>query len=253
MIISKILHISTVLLVLITKVASQGKRGLNYNNATWANYFVGHPQITWAYNWGWPSNGLDSSFEFVPMLWGVPSGPDSDWTNTALAAKNILGFNEPDLGSQANTIPSVAAAGFQAYFQPLAGKVNIGGPAVTNAGYGDLPYMGLGWSDSFLADCKGCQIDFFPIHWYDNASASTFENYVTLAHSRSGGKPIWVTEFMLQDSEAAQIAFLEEVMPWMDAQPWIQRYSYFGVFEDYLINGAGNGLSNIGVTYATYI
>jgi hypothetical protein len=214
MITSKILHISTVLLALITKVASQGKRGLNYNNATWANYFVGHQQITWGYNWGWPSNGLDSSFEFVPMLWGVPSGPDSDWTNAALAAKNILGFNEPDLGSQANTIPSVAAAGFQAYFQPLAGKLNIGGPAVTNPGYGDLPYMGLGWSDSFLADYKGCQIDFFPIHWYDNASASTFENYVTLAHSRSGGKPIWVTEFMLQDSDAAQISFLEEVMPW---------------------------------------
>jgi hypothetical protein len=57
---------------------------------------------------------------------------------------------------------------------------------------------------------------------------------------------------MLQDSEAAQIAFLEEVMPWMDAQPWIHRYSYFGIFEDFLINGAGNGLSNIGLTYATY-
>jgi hypothetical protein len=44
---------------------------------------------------------------------------------------------------------------------------------------------------------------------------------------------------MLQDSEANQIAFLKEVMPWMDAQSWIAKYSYFGVFEDFLINGAG--------------
>jgi hypothetical protein len=57
---------------------------------------------------------------------------------------------------------------------------------------------------------------------------------------------------MLQDSEANQIAFLEAVMPWMDSQSWIQRYSYFGVFEDFLINDAGSGLSNIGKTYASY-
>jgi len=25
----------------------------------------------------------------------------------------------------------------------------------------------------------------------------------------------------------------------MDSQSWIERYSYFGIFEDFLINGAG--------------
>jgi hypothetical protein len=232
--------------------AAQGKRGLSYNNANWANYFKGYPQVTWGYNWGWPSNGLDASFEFVPMLWGLPTADDPSWTAAATAAKNVLGYNEPDLNSQANIIPSDGAAGYRRFFQPLAGKVQLGGPAVTNAGNGVLPYMGLGWLDSFLADCIGCQIDFMPIHWYDNATAASFQAYVTEAHSRSGGKPIWVTEFMLQDSEAGQIAFLKEVMPWMDAQPWIQKYSYFGAFEDFLINGAGTGLSNIGTVYASY-
>jgi hypothetical protein len=52
------------------------------------------------YNRGWPSNGFDSSFELVPILWGVPSGPDPDWTDAAWAAENILSYNEPDLGSQ---------------------------------------------------------------------------------------------------------------------------------------------------------
>jgi hypothetical protein len=232
-------------------VLAQGKRGLNYNNATWANYFEGYFQVTWGYNWGWPSSGLSSSFEFVPMLWGVPNGVDADWNTAAAAAKHVLAFNEPDLTSQANIIPSVAAAGYEAYFQQFAGQVSLGGPAVTNAGYGALPYIGLGWLDSFLADCKGCHFDFMPVHWYDNASVSVFENYLTEAYQRAG-KPLWVTEFMLQDSEANQIAFLEQVMPWMDSQSWIQRYSYFGVFEDFLINGAGSGLSNIGKTYASY-
>jgi hypothetical protein len=244
--------IAAALLGLATQAAAQGKRGISYNNATWANYFEPYPQVTWAYNWGWPSNGLDASIEFVPMLWGVPSAADPAWTQAALAAKHTLGNNEPDLSSQANIIPSVAAAGWHTYVQPLAGQVSIGGPAVTNAGYGALPYEGLGWLDSFLDDCSGCTINFLPVHWYDNASATVFENYLTEAYSRGGNRPLWITEFMLEDSEAAQIAFLEEVMPWMDSQSWIARYAYFGAFEDYLINGAGTGLSNIGQTFASY-
>jgi hypothetical protein len=67
------------LLTLVSRAtAVAGKRGLNYNNGTWANYFIGNPEVTWDYNWGWPSNGLDVSFEFVPMLWGIPNGVDAD-------------------------------------------------------------------------------------------------------------------------------------------------------------------------------
>jgi hypothetical protein len=41
------------LLALASTVSGQGKRGLNYNSATWANYFKGYPKVTWGYNWGW--------------------------------------------------------------------------------------------------------------------------------------------------------------------------------------------------------
>jgi len=232
--------------------AAAGKRGLNYNNAVWANYFKGSPQVTWGYNWGWPSNGLDSSFEFVPMLWGAPSAPDDAWTSACKAAKNCLTFNEPDLGSQANIIPSVAAAAYQNYVSPLHGQgPRISGPAVTNGGEGQLPYMGLGWMDAFNSVCTGCWQDFQAIHWYGNETADAFKAYLTQAHNRAG-KNLWVTEFMLQDSEANQIAWLKQILPWMDAQPWIEKYSYFGVFELFLINAAGTGLSNIGQLYSTY-
>ena len=121
-----------------------------------------------------------------------------------------------------------------------------------NSGYGVLPHQGFGWLDSFSADCTGCKIDLVPVHWYDNASVATFQSCLIKCHNRARGKPIWVTAFKLQDSEANQIAFLEAVIPWMDCQSWIQKYSYFGVFEDFLINGAGSGLPNIGKTYAFY-
>ncbi|RAO68623.1 uncharacterized protein BHQ10_004635 [Talaromyces amestolkiae] len=184
------------------------------------------------------------------MLWSVPSGADPDFENAAAAAKNVLGYNEPDLGSQANTIPSVAAAGYQTYMQPLAGKTRIGAPAVTNAGNGVLAYMGLGWLEYFFDDCQGCHVDFIPLHWYANDTAANFEAYLTQAYDRFQ-KPIWVTEFQLQDSDANQVAFLQEVLPWMDQQSWIERYAYFGPFETFLINGAGNGLSDVGKAYVS--
>ena len=63
--------------------------------------------------------------------------------------------------------------------------------------------------------------------------------------------PVWVTEFECYGSEDQQIAFLQQVLPWMDAQSYVTRYAYFGAFPGYLLNSAGNGLSNLGMAYAT--
>lgn len=38
--------------------ATSGKRGLAYDDGTLANVFAGNSQITWGYNWGYPSKGL---------------------------------------------------------------------------------------------------------------------------------------------------------------------------------------------------
>jgi hypothetical protein len=49
--------------------SSPGKRGLAYNNnnpsanAEYANLFVGYSKISWGYDWGYLSWGLDSPFE----------------------------------------------------------------------------------------------------------------------------------------------------------------------------------------------
>ena len=49
--------------------AGTGKRGLAYSdgnpagNAEFANFFTAFKNITWACDWGYPSHGLDPSFE----------------------------------------------------------------------------------------------------------------------------------------------------------------------------------------------
>jgi len=53
MAISRVSFLVAGLLALASTATAQSKRGLNYNNATWANYFIGYPKVTWGYNWGW--------------------------------------------------------------------------------------------------------------------------------------------------------------------------------------------------------
>jgi hypothetical protein len=53
MAVSRVSLLTVGLLALASRATAQGKRGLNYNNGTWANYFKGYPKVTWGYNWGW--------------------------------------------------------------------------------------------------------------------------------------------------------------------------------------------------------
>lgn len=41
-------------------------------------------------------------------------------------------------------------------------------------------------------------------------------------------------------------------MPWLDSLDYIERYAYFGAFEDSLMNEDGTGVSAIGATYMNY-
>ncbi|KAH8808680.1 glycosyl hydrolase catalytic core-domain-containing protein [Xylogone sp. PMI_703] len=249
---------------------SSGKRGLAYNNnnpssnAVYANLFKGYSKISWGYDWGFPSWSLDSQFEFVPMLWGLPSGADPDWTAAVQTPGThyILGFNEPDLtySGSANIAPAPAAAGYQQYIQPFANQVKIGTPNVLWNNVGSTSggnYNSPQWMKNFIADCTGCHFDFAAIHWYQDcepgggqSGPDWFKGNVTNAYDTLG-LPVWITEFQCYGSNDQQAAFLQNVLPWLDAQSYVQRYAYFGVFPGYLVNDAGNGLSVIGQAYAT--
>jgi hypothetical protein len=200
----------------------------------------------------------------VPMLWGLPSGSDPGWTAAVQTArtKNILGFNEPDLtySGSSNILPANAAAGYATYMEPFAGTVKIGMPNVLWNNVGSSSggnYDSAVWTQYFLGNCTGCHFDFAAIHYYQDcdpadgqSGAAWFQGNVTNAYNTLH-LPIWITEFQCYGTDAQQVAFLQTVLPWLDAQSYVARYAYFGVFPDYLVNSAGTGLSDIGMAYAT--
>jgi hypothetical protein len=200
----------------------------------------------------------------VPMLWGLPSGTDADWTAAVdtPGTLNILGFNEPDLtySGSANILPADAAAGYVTYMEPFADSVKIGMPNVLWNNVGSSSggnYDSAVWTQYFLGNCTGCHFDFAAIHYYQDcdpadgqSGAAWFQGNVTDAYNTLN-LPIWITEFQCYGTDAQQVSFLQTVLPWLDEQSYVARYAYFGVFPDYLVSSDGTALSDIGTAYAT--
>ncbi|KKY23949.1 putative uncharacterized serine-rich protein [Phaeomoniella chlamydospora] len=191
------------------------------------------------------------------MLWSDATDLTSVWSSNVAslggssATPYILGFNEPDLSTQANMTVSEAVSAWLTYIEPLSSQgYKLGAPAVTNGG----SPMGLTWLSSFLEQCSTCTIDFIPIHWYDSATNFYyFKAYMQEAHQVAGDdRPLWITEFQAYGSEDEQITFLETVMPWLDSLTWIQRYAWFGVFQDNLVSADGSVMTPLGQVYRDY-
>jgi hypothetical protein len=176
--------------------------------------------------------------------------------------KSILGFNEPDLTypGSSNILPANAAKGHQTYMEPFSGNVKIGLPNVLWNNKGSSSggnYDSAVWTEYFIGNCTSCQFDFAAIHYYQDCNPSNgesgaawFQGNVTNAYETLQ-LPIWVTEFQCYGTDAQQIGFLKEVLPWMDSQDYVARYAYFGAFPNYLVKSGGIGLLDIGVAYAT--
>ncbi|KAI1913298.1 hypothetical protein LOZ61_002833 [Ophidiomyces ophidiicola] len=227
---------------------SSGKRGLCYNDPKAVAAFKGTAADSWTYNWGSSPDG-DEGSDFVPMLWGPKFF--NGWESTSRKVlssgrKFVLGFNEPDHGEQAYMSPPSAVDAFKKYLTPLANKVSLGSPAVTNGG-GD---MGLTWMRSFLDTCgSNCGINFLAVHWYSPATEiEGFKQHmnkaIDLAKSH-GIDQVWLTEFQGLGDDQAQINFLKEALPWLNANPAVARYSYF--MADTMVSGGQ--LNAVGKAY----
>lgn len=143
----------------------------------------------------------------------------------------------------------------KAHVQPLTSqypKVKFGAPAVTN---GELSknntLMGIPYLKKFLESCDGCQIDFVVAHWYDSAyNFEYFKNHLNAFHEAGGNRPVWLTEFGAYGSQQEQADFLRQALPWLDDQPWIERYAYHYAAPGYMVTDDARGLSPVGRVYA---
>ncbi|KAK5188098.1 hypothetical protein LTR72_011090 [Exophiala xenobiotica] len=131
------------------------KRGLSYNDPSLTAAFQG-AMVTWGYDWTTRTRELPLEIEYVPMLWGL--GKTSTWTSDATAAieagsRHLLSFNKPDIPTQANLSPEVAAASHILYMNPLSDRAWIGSPAISN-GVSENQTMGIAWLTQFFKACN---------------------------------------------------------------------------------------------------
>lgn len=224
---------------------STTKRGAAYNDITTVPPLASTGAVSWAYNWDMSLYGLlPSGVSYVPML--RTSEDFGGWftaIQTALSSGSeyILGFNEPDMPSQANMSPSEAASYYNQYITPYSGQAKLISPGVTSS---TATGMGLSWFTEFMGSCSSCGISGLAVHWYGD-TAEEFESFVTEAISTAqqyGLSEVWVSEFALTSDVSGTgdpdttAAFLDTVLPWLDSQDMVSHYAYFMCAENYLLS-----------------
>jgi hypothetical protein len=202
--------------------------------------------VPWWYNWGLdpgnvPGVGSDFPQEFVAMVWGAGTVADlTDWSPHP-STKVVLGFNEPNLYSQANLTGAAACALWAPVLAAAdAHGLQVGSPAANHCKpSATKPQPGVqghacyqtpeDWFDAFFAE-PGCgldTVDFIATHKY-GCNASDTIAYVKMLHDRYH-KPVWLTEFSCGGATAdKQLEFMRQILPVFDAMSdVIPRYAWF--------------------------
>jgi hypothetical protein len=87
---------------------------------------------------------------------------------------------------------------------------------------------------------------------YDKATnINYFKSHVNAARDIAGGRPIWITEIGPSGTDEEIKNFLRVIIPWLEASAVVHRYAYFMARPGFLINQAGDGMSEIGRAWAT--
>lgn len=221
------------------------KRGIAYDLASTADLTALSGGVSWWYNWSLtPSASLPADagarygMDFYPMLWnGNFNGANVEAFLIAHPKiRYLLVLNEPNLNSQANLTPQVAAQLWPRYEAVSAHTgVKIVGPAITwgtMAGYQDP----VAWLDAFYAAYRAAngnrnpQIDYLAFHWYDYGLGGQLDRL------NKYGKSFWLTEFANWhdqndgariDTLAKQEAQMTEMVATCEGRADVFRYAWF--------------------------
>lgn len=220
-------------------------------------------QPYWNYSWGMERiEQQPAEIAFMPMVWGA-------WGQKSLQAslnaqvvpkirsgdvRWVLGFNEPDKPEQAN-MPCTEALKYWPMLEAL--NVPLCSPACANP-LSDVDASTQGvrgtWMRDFikLADERGYRMDYIGVHWYGGPSPTAFKRRMAEIYKAYGERPLLITEFALADWGAKTpqqnsikredvLAFMKDVLPWMERQNWIAGYAWFS-FEIDDPNGTSSAL-----------
>jgi hypothetical protein len=108
------------------------------------------------------------------------------------------------------------------HLQPLGNTTRLGSPSFTNG------KDGIPWLKEFVEKCSSCQIDFVQAHWYGGGMAD-FKPYIEDFHKAFPDKPVWLTEFGLNEGATpeAEFGFLEQALKFLDQTDYVARYAFF--------------------------
>jgi len=217
---------------------TSARKGVATWDATGVSQELAASGASWYYNWAATPSGITApaSVGFVPMIWGASDVTTATLDQVKSEGSVLLGFNEPDLGSQANM--SVTQA-LDLWPQLEATGMTLGSPAVSS----NAATPGS-WLDQFMAGAKarGYRVNFITVHWYGGdfataAAVQQLQSYLQAIYDRYH-LPIWITEFALTSyagatptfpTEAQQAAFLTAATTMLDGLPYVQRYAWFAL------------------------
>ncbi len=208
--------------------------------------------VSWWYDWG-RDDVSTTTQSYVPMMWGAYSTFETT-LNTIISKTNVthlLAFNEPDAAGQGggSLITTNPLNAVPYYKKLLRSGMRMGSPATTEGQYNN-------WLSDFRAEAtaQNLRVDYVAVHWYDwgnvcgnftgcdltmpiagrtvsmdaNAIFNRFKTHINNVYALHQ-KPIWITEFHAHDirPDAVHLAFMRLALPWLDANPNVERYSYF--------------------------
>jgi len=250
--------------------ARSGKRGLAWFNSKSCSDLKLMKSVSWFYNWGSTPDQemvncfLELGIEYIPMQWG--GGGLTDLNQTIYSgSKHLLTFNEPNFHAQSNVLPADAAKMWPT-LEAIASQrgMKLGSPAAAACGPTAADcYAGswdpTPWFDAFFGNCTNCHVDFLTSHIYtcDVNQFTTFLNNL-----KKYKLPIWLTEFACpaaNQPESVEIDFMKAALNYLDNEPMIERYSWFGTRLDPtdgwlgpqvdLIDDASCALTDLGKLY----
>jgi hypothetical protein len=214
--------------------------------------------VSWNYSWNLHLvSEQPSGVEFMPMIFGgkLMSAPDAaEQLAQSLevnvsphiqsgAVKRILGPNEPDRKEHGNLTVEQTLALWPA-MEEL--KIPLCSPSCANtegSDAADPANQGTGgdWMPAFMreADRRGLRVDYIGTHGYPGPNAHAFKLKLRRIHEKYGRRPLLITEFGVADwntggdirknryNQAQVLAFMKEILPWMERQDWIAGYAWF--------------------------
>jgi len=183
----------------------------------------------WEFAWS-PTPPNCAGVENVPMIWGAGD------INKTLSGNSqwVMGFNEPDSGSQANLTPQQGADYWHQIEQQYPTRKLLSPASATE----DTSHWLVNFRNAYIATYHvPPRLDGLAVHcfkWWASQCIDSTQQYINWANSW-GTSEVWVTEFSFAmdpscgagASQSQALQMQQTYINWMTSQPKVTRYGWF--------------------------